>query len=97
VPADRTQATGYLDPPLQTSGEYAFTGTGAMEVSVLWSGDTYLTMAVSCPEGSQSVGGTSAMAASLPSTGGDCTATVQEPASETASLTYTITIGPAGG
>ena len=37
-----------------------------MQVSVLWSGDTYLTMKVSCPNGSQNVGGTSAMAASLP-------------------------------
>ena len=68
-----------------------------MEVSVLWSGTTYLTMQVSCPNGGQSVGGTSAMAASLPNASGSCLATVSEPASESASLTYTITIGPAGG
>ena len=37
------------------------------------------------------------MAASLPDAGGSCLATVSEPASETAALTYTITIGPAGG
>ncbi len=97
MPADRTQTQGYLDPPVQTSNEYGFTGTGAMEISVLWSGDTYLTMEVSCPSGSQSVGGTSAMAASLPDATGSCLATVREPASETASLTYTISIGPAGG
>ena len=51
VPADRTQTQGYLNPPLQTSNGYGFTGTGAMQVSVLWSGNTYLTMEVSCPSG----------------------------------------------
>ena len=96
LPADRTQTQGYLSPPLQTSNSFAFTGTGAMQISVLWSGSTYLTMKVSCPSGSQSVGGTAAMAASLPDASGSCLATVSEPASETASLTYTITIGPAG-
>jgi hypothetical protein len=97
VPADRTQTLGYLNPPLQMSNGYGFTGTGPMEISVLWSGTTYLTMQVSCPNGSQSVGGTSAMAASVPNASGSCLATVSEPASESASLTYTITIGPAGG
>ena len=97
VPADRTQTQGYLNPPLQTSNQYGFTGTGAMEISVVWSGNTYLTMEVSCPSGDQSVGGTSAMAASLPDASGSCLATVSEPTSETMSLTYTITIGPAGG
>jgi hypothetical protein len=97
VPADRTQTQGYLDPPVQASNQYGFTGTGSMEVSVVWSGDIYLTMDVSCPSGEQSVGGTSAMAASLPDASGSCLATVSEPASESASLTYTITIGPAGG
>jgi hypothetical protein len=96
LPADRIQTQGYLSPPLQTSNSFAFTGTGAMQISVLWSGSTYLTMKVSCPNGSQSVGGTAAMAASLPDASGSCLATVSEPASETASLTYTITIGPAG-
>lgn len=97
VPADRTQTQGYIDPPLQTSGRYGFTGTGAMQISVVWSGDTYLTMEVTCPNGDQSVGGTSAMAASLPDANGSCLATVSEPASESVSLTYTISISPAGG
>ena len=91
------QTQGYLDPPLQTSNGYGFTGTGAMQISVLWSGTTYLTMTVSCPNGSQNVGGTSAMAASLPDASGSCRATVSEPSSESTALTYTITIGPAGG
>jgi hypothetical protein len=98
VPADRTQTTqGYLSPPVQTSNKYGFTGAGAMQISVVWSGDTYLTMQVSCPSGGESVGGTAAMAASLPDASGSCLATVSEPTSETTSLTYTISIGPAGG
>ena len=66
-------------------------------VSVVWSGPTYLTMQVSCPSGTQNVGGSSAMAASLPDASGSCLATVSEPTSESTALTYTITIGPAGG
>ena len=96
-PADRMQTQGYLDPPLQTSNGYGFTGTGSMQISVLWSGTTYLTMSISCPNGSQNVGGTSAMEASLPDATGNCRATVSEPSSESAALTYTIAIGPAGG
>jgi len=96
-PADRMQTQGYLDPPLQTSDGYGFTGTGAMQISVLWSGTTYLTMTVTCPNGTQNVGGTSAMEASLPDASGSCRATVSEPSSETAALTYMITIGPGGG
>jgi hypothetical protein len=37
------------------------------------------------------------MAASLPDASGSCLATVSEPASETTTLTYAISIGPAGG
>jgi hypothetical protein len=51
---------------------------------------------VSCPNGSQTVGGTSAMAANLPDAVGACMATVTEPATESVALSYTITIGPPG-
>lgn len=95
--ARSTQTEGYLDPPGQTSKVFAFTGSGATEVSVVWSGSTYLTMVVSCPDASQSVGGTSAMQATLPNAAGSCRATVSEPSSESATLTFTITIGPPGG
>jgi hypothetical protein len=97
VPADRMQTQGYLNPPLEPSNQYGFTGAGAMDVSVVWSGSTHLTMEVDCPSGDQSVGGTGAMAASLPDASGSCLATVTEPASEAATVTYTISIGPAGG
>jgi hypothetical protein len=37
------------------------------------------------------------MAADLPDAAGSCMATVTEPAPESVTLSYTITIGPAGG
>jgi hypothetical protein len=97
VAADRTQTQGYLNPPTEPSNKFGFAGTGPMEISVVWSGNTYLTMQVSCSNGTQNVGGTAAMAASLPDASGNCLATVSEPTTETTSLTYTISIGPAGG
>ncbi len=92
---DRTE--GILNPPGQRSNGFAFTGMGPTTISVLWSGSTYLTLEASCPNGSQSAGGTSAMQTTLPDASGSCMATVSEPASESTPLTYTITIGPAGG
>ncbi len=96
LPADRTQTEGYFDPPLQDSSGFAVTQSGPAEVSVLWSTPVYLTMTVSCPSGSQTVGGTTAMETSLPD-GSGCQVTVSEPSSESTSLTYFISIGPAGG
>ena len=88
---------GVIEPPAQRSSSVGFTGAGSMQISVVWSGPTYLTMQVSCPSGTQNVGGSSAMQASLPNASGSCLATVSEPPSESTSLTYTMTIGPAGG
>jgi hypothetical protein len=82
---------------MERSNEYVFSGKGSMTVSVVWSGDTYLTMSVTCPSGGDNVGGMSRMEASLPHASGNCTATVTEPSSESVSLTYTISWGPAGG
>jgi hypothetical protein len=97
IPPGRTQNQGYIDPPLDASNQFGFTGTGNMMVSVVWSGNTYLTMSVSCPSGGNDAGGTSVMEASLPNASGNCTATVTEPSSESVSLTYTISWGPADG
>jgi hypothetical protein len=97
VSSNRTQTQGYLEPPLEASNQFGFTGTGNMTVSVVWSGDTYLTMSVTCPSGGDNVGGTSGMEASLPNASGNCTATVTEPSSESVTLTYSISWGPAGG
>jgi len=97
VPADRTQTQGYLDPPLTTSNTFAFTGLGAMEISAVWSGATYLTMEVDCPGASQNAGGSGAMATTLVDASGSCTATVSEPSTESVPLSYTMAIGPAGG
>ncbi len=95
--AGRLQTQGYIDPPAQTSESFSFTGTSTMQVAVQWSSSTYLTLQVSCPGATQSAGGTAAMAASVPDATGTCTATVAEPGSEMASVSFTITIGPAGG
>ena len=97
TPADRTSNQGLLEPPEDPSNSWGFTGTGAMQVSVSWGNSTYLSMTVNCPNGSQSVGGSSAMAASLPDAQGNCQAVVSEPSSESTQISYTITIGPAGG
>ena len=94
--ADRSQTEGYFDPPLHTSGAFEVNGSGPTEISVLWSVPVYLTMTVTCPSGSQTVGGTTAMEASLPEASG-CQATVSEPSSESTSLTYTFNTGPANG
>jgi hypothetical protein len=64
---------------------------------VSWGSATYLSLDVACANGSQSSGGSSAMAVSLPDAQGSCTATVSEPTSEDVAVSFTITIGPAGG
>jgi hypothetical protein len=96
LPAERSETEAYLDPPVHDSGTFEVPGSGPTEISVLWSTPVYLTMTVTCPSGSQTVGGTTAMETSLPEASG-CQASVSEPASESTSLTYTVTIGPAGG
>jgi hypothetical protein len=96
LPAERSETEGYFDPPSNTSGVYDVSGTGPTDVSVLWSAPVYLTMTLSCPGGSQMVGGTTAMDASVPE-GTGCSATVSEPSSESTSLTYTVAFGPANG
>jgi hypothetical protein len=95
--AGRQQAQGLLAPPAQRSAQFSFTGAGTMQVSVVWSGSTYLTLTVSCPSGSQSVGGTAAMQATVPGATGTCLATVSEPSTESVSLTFSISWGPVGG
>jgi hypothetical protein len=95
--ADHSQTEGYFDPPLQTSGQYEVNGSGPTEVSVLWSAPVYLTMTLTCPGASQTVGGTTAMEASVPDASAGCQATVSEPSTESTSLTYYVTFGPAGG
>jgi hypothetical protein len=96
-PSDRSETEGYLDPPVQSSTSFDFAGTESMEVSVVWSGETYLTMSVDCPGDDQDVGGTSAMQVSLADASGECAATVSEPAPGSTPLTFTFSTGPADG
>jgi hypothetical protein len=84
---------GYLQPPAVTSSVYAFTSSGPMNVAVTWSTNTQLTLTVSCPAFTQSAGGSSAMAVSLPAAEGSCRATVSEPAPGSTTVAYSITIG----
>lgn len=97
TPSDRTTDQGNLQPPEDASTGFSFQGAGAEEVSVSWGNDVYLSLAVTCPNASQSAGGSSAMAVSLPDAQGTCEATVSEPSSEDTALSFTITIGPSGG
>jgi hypothetical protein len=60
----------------------------------VWSGDVYLQMTVSCPDGAQTVGGAADMEAPINSTG-PCQATVSEPTSENTAVTFDIS-GPNG-
>ena len=91
------QSQGVIEPPQQRSSAFGFTGTGAMEVSVIVVGchlpDDGRQLSERRPERRRVFchGG------ALPDASGSCLATVSEPSSESAALTYTITIGPAGG
>ncbi len=95
--AGSTVYPGYLQPPVNSSTTYAFTGQGPTRITVTWSNGTYLTMAVSCSGFSQNTGGSSALSMSIPDAQGACQATLAEPASETVTLSYTLTITPGSG
>ena len=93
LPSDRSEDEGYLTPPGQTAQVFDFSGSGT--ISVLWSGDVYLSMTVACPDGSQTQGGTGGIAIAIDSTA-SCQATVSEPSSESTAVTFDIS-GPDGG
>jgi len=52
---------------------------------------------VSCPDGYQTAEGTSSIAVVLPDADGACELTVKEMLVQYAAISYTLTIGPAGG
>jgi hypothetical protein len=88
---------GYLQPPQDSSTTYGFTGQGATRITVTWSDATYLTLTVTCPADSQSTGGSSAIALSIPDAQGACQATLSESSTEDDQLSYTLTITPDSG
>lgn len=88
---------GYLQPPQQSSTTYSFTGAGATRISAVWSDATYLTLAVDCGGATENTGGSSALSMSIPDAQGACLATLSEPGTESATVSYTLTISPSGG
>jgi hypothetical protein len=95
--SDRTTEQGYLEPPDNTSVLYPFTADGATQVQVTWPTATVLVLSVDCGNGPQSDQGTSSVTVLAPATSGQCQATLSEPTSETGTVSYTLTIGPADG
>jgi hypothetical protein len=97
VASDDTVDPGYLQPPVQRSANFGFTGHGSAQITVTWSNSTYLTLSVSCPSGNQQAGGSSALSLSIPDAEGSCQGTLSEPTDEDSTLSYTITIDPGSG
>jgi hypothetical protein len=95
-PAPQT-LTGDLQQPDAASANYAFTGSGAMRISVSWSPTTTLSLFVSCPDGSQTAEGASSVAVVLPDANGACELTLKEALVQYNVVSYTLTIAPTGG
>lgn len=95
-PAPQT-LTGDLQQPDDASANYAFTGSGAMRISVSWSPTTTLSLFVSCPDGSQTAEGASSVAVVLPDADGACELTLKETLVQYNAVSYTLTIAPTGG
>jgi len=89
--------TGDLEQPFDASATYAFTGAGAMRVSVSWPSTITLSLSVSCPDGAQSAEGASYVAVVIPDADGPCDLTLKETLVQYDVVSYTLTIAPAGG
>jgi hypothetical protein len=89
--------TGYLQQPDDASAHIAFTGEGAMRVSVSWPSTVTLSLSVSCPAGTQTAEGASQVAVVLADADGACDLTLKETLVQYDAVSYTLTIAPAGG
>ncbi|HEY1830052.1 MAG TPA: hypothetical protein VGG38_07415 [Acidimicrobiales bacterium] len=87
---------GVLQPPADATAQYGFTGAGSSRVTASWSDSTYMTLSVACSGFSQSTGGSSAAAISVPDAQGDCQATLSDPSSTADTIDYTIEVSPNG-
>jgi hypothetical protein len=87
---------GVLQPPANATAQYGFTGAGSSRVTASWSDSTYMTLSVACTGFSQSTGGSSAAAISVPDAQGDCQAVLSDPSSATDTIDYTIEVSPNG-
>ncbi len=86
---------GFLEPPDNTTAIYAFYGTGLTTVSVTWTPQVELALTATCANGSQSGQGSGSLELTLPDAQGSCQLTLSEPASESADVTFSLTITPA--
>jgi hypothetical protein len=93
-PDDRTSEQGYLEPPDDTSAVYPFTADGPTQVSATWSTTTTLSLSITCPSGTQTEEGSSTVTVTSPDAQGSCQATLSEPDNQSATVTYSLTIGP---
>jgi hypothetical protein len=93
-PQNRTQQ-GYLQPPDNTSAMYAFTADGPTRVSASWATADTLLLSVTCPSGTTNEEGSSSVTITTAANAGSCQATLSEPASDSSTVSYTITIEPA--
>jgi hypothetical protein len=93
-PQNRTQQ-GYLQPPDNTSAMYAFTADGPTRVSASWATADTMSLSVTCPNGTVTEQGSSSVTITTAATSGSCQATLSEPASDTSTESYSITIEPA--
>jgi hypothetical protein len=93
-PQTRTQQ-GYLQPPDNTSAMYTFTADGPTQVSVSWATADTLLLSVTCPSGTVNEQGSSSVTITTADTSGQCQATLSEPASDSSTVSYDITIEPA--
>jgi hypothetical protein len=88
---------GYFEPPQDTSVVYTFSASGPTLLAVQWPTSTTLDLAVTCPSGTQQTEGVSSLRLTLADPHGSCQATLSEPTTEDATLTYSMTIGPWNG
>jgi hypothetical protein len=96
-PSDRTTEQGYLEPPDNTSAVYPFSADGPTQVSVTWPSAATLNLTVTCPDGTATGEGAASVTVTAPGTAGLCQATLAEPESESATVSYSVTIGPVAG
>jgi hypothetical protein len=68
-----------------------------MQISASSPSATPLSLSVTCPQGGQSVVGSSNIAVVMPETNGPCEATLKETLVQYDAVHYTLTIGPDGG
>jgi hypothetical protein len=85
---------GFLEPPDDTTAIYTFNGTGLTTVTVTWTPQVELTLTATCADGTQSGEGGGSLELTLPDAQGACQLTLSEPASESADVTYSLTITP---